>query len=62
MKDKEIVKKTVNKKIFENILFSYRNSSIEISNLKDLFKLALEEKNEDIIKDCNLKIDTIQVI
>ena len=28
-KDKEIVKKTVKKKIFENILFSYRNSSLK---------------------------------
>ena len=27
--------------------------------MKDLFKLASEEKNEDIIKDCNLKIDEI---
>ena len=33
---------------------------MEISNIKDLFKLASEEKNEEIIKDCNDKIDEIQ--
>ena len=60
-KDKETVKKTVKQKnLFENILSSYQNSSLEVTNIKDLFKLALEEKNEDILKDCNSKIDEIQ--
>ena len=60
-KDKESVKKTVKQKnLFENILSSYQNSSLEVTNIKDLFKLALEEKNEDILKDCNSKIDEIQ--
>ena len=60
-KNKDLVKKTVKqKKIFENILSSYKSSSLEISNIKDLFKLASDEKNEEIIKDCNLKINEIE--
>ena len=59
-KDKELVKKTVKqKKIFEEILASYKNSTIEIKNLKELFDLAIHEKNDEIINECNLKIDQI---
>ncbi len=59
-KDKELVKKTVKqKKIFEDILNSYKNSLNEINNVKDLFILATQEKNEEIIEDCNLKIEQI---
>ena len=31
----------------------------DIQNVKDLFKLASEENNEEIIEDCNLKISEI---
>ena len=63
MKDKELVKKTVKqKKIFDSIVKSYKNSSKDISNLKDLYNLANQEKNEEILKECNLKIDEIQNI
>ena len=31
----------------------------EVSNIKDLLNLALEEKNEDIIEECNLKLDEV---
>ena len=56
-KDKELVKKTVKqKKIFEDILNSYQKSINEINNIKDLFILATQEKNEEIIEDCNIKI------
>ena len=59
-KDKEKVKKTVKeKKIFEDILNSYNKSSNEINNIKDLFNLANQEKNDEIIEDCNLKIEEI---
>ena len=59
-KDKELVKKTVKqKKIFEEILSFYKNSTIEIKNLKELFDLAIHEKNDEIINECNLKIDQI---
>ena len=58
--DKDLVKKTVKqKKIFEGILNSYKQSLTEINNLKDLFLLATEEKEEETIQDCNLKIDQI---
>ena len=52
-KDKKLVKSTVKqKKIFEDILNSFKNSLKEINNIKDLFNLASIEKNEEIIEDC----------
>ena len=46
-KDKVIVKKTVKeKKIYEDITSSYQISFNETNNLKDLFNLAAEEKND----------------
>jgi len=59
-KDKDLVKKTVKqKKNLENILNSYKKSFKDFNNLKDLYSLALEEKDEDTIQDCNLKISQI---
>ena len=59
-KDKQLVKKTVKqKKIFEDILNSYKKSQSEINNVKDLFNLATQEKNDEIIQECNLKIEQI---
>ena len=59
-KNKELVKKTVKqKKIFEDILNSYKKSLSEINNLKDLYNLAAQEKDDEIIQDCNIKIDQI---
>ena len=59
-KDKSKVKKTIKeKKIFEDISNSFKNCTNEMNNLKDLFKLALEEKNEEIINDCSLKINDL---
>ena len=59
-KDKNKVKKIVKeKKIFETILNSYKNSFKEINNLKDLRNLALEEKNDEILQDCDLKVDKL---
>jgi|TARA_B110000211_G_scaffold221609_1_gene269432 peptide chain release factor 2 len=59
-KDKELVKKTVKqKKIFENILDSYRKSLDELNSTKDLFILATQEKDDEIIQDCNIKIQEI---
>ena len=59
-KNKELVKKTVKqKKIFEDILNSYKKSLSEINNLKDLYNLAAQEKDDEMIQDCNIKIDQI---
>ncbi len=56
-KDKSLVKNTLKqKKIFEDILNSYKKSSKDLSNLKDLYLLASQEKDEDTIQDCNEKI------
>ena len=60
MKDKELVKKTIKqKKIFENIFNSYQKSLKDLNNLKDLYNLASQEKDEDTIQDCIKKIGQI---
>ena len=38
---------------------SYKNTSQEINNLKDLYNLASEEKNDEILLDCDNKINQI---
>ncbi len=59
-KDKKNVKKTVKeKKIYQEITNSFKVSSSELINLKDLYNLAYEEKNDDILQDCETKIDQI---
>ena len=59
-KDKDLVKKTLKqKKIFEGILSSYKESLKEIHNLKDLFNLASQESDEEIIEDCILKVEKV---
>ncbi|MEC7150395.1 MAG: peptide chain release factor 2 [Pseudomonadota bacterium] len=59
-KDQSNVKKIVKqKKILEETFNSYQNSLREIQNIKDLFKLATEERNGEIIEDCNIKISEI---
>ena len=56
-KDKLKVKKTVKeKKIYEDILSSHELSSKEVTNLKDFYNLALEEKDDELLQDCNSKI------
>jgi peptide chain release factor 2 len=55
-----LVKKTVKqKKIFEDILNSYTKSLKDFNNLKDLYVLASQEKDEDTIQDCEKKISEI---
>ncbi|MDA9078247.1 peptide chain release factor 2 [Pelagibacteraceae bacterium] len=59
-KDKNLVKKTLKqKKIFEDILSSYKNSLKDLNNLKDLYSLASQENDQETIQDCNLKITQI---
>ncbi len=59
-KDKKLVSKTVKqKKIFDDILNSYQVSLNEIKNLKDLYQLAVQEKDEETIEDCKIKINQI---
>ena len=56
-KVKKIVKQ---KKIFEDILNFYKSSLTELDDIKDLFELAQSENNDEIINDCNQKIDKIK--
>ena len=59
-KDKNLVKKTVKqKKIFEEIITSFRKSLKDFDNLKDLYSLAHQEKDEETLKDCYERIEQI---
>ena len=56
-KNKNLVKKTVKqKKIFEDIYKSYLKSLKDLDNVKDLYNLAQQEKDDETIRDCNEKI------
>ena len=55
-----MLKKRLNKKIFEDIFcFPIEKSLRDLNNLKDLHTLALEEKDEETIHDCTEKIGQI---
>jgi len=47
------------KKFYDQIVLSYNNAIKEIENLNELNKLAVEENDEEITKDCVLKIDEL---
>ena len=56
-KDQKKVKKILKEKNFySNLISSYKNIHKEFKNLKDLHSLGNEEKNEEIISDCEIKI------
>ena len=59
-KDQKKVKKILKeKKFFDFLISSYQNLVKDIKNIEDLHSLGNEEQNEEIIKDCNLKIEEI---
>tara|TARA_B100000965_G_scaffold405927_1_gene441923 strand:- start:922 stop:1965 length:1044 start_codon:yes stop_codon:yes gene_type:complete len=59
-KDNNRVKKIVKeKKLYENIIKSFKNSELEINNLKDLRNLGNEEKDQEVLEDCKRKLDLI---
>ncbi len=56
-KDQKNVKNILKEKNFyEELISSYKNFNNDIKNLKDLNALGNEEKNEEIIKDCETKL------
>ena len=59
-KNNNKVKKTVKeKKLIDDIINSLKKSESELTNLKDIYSLAVEENNEEIISDCKKKINFI---
>ena len=59
-RDKDLVKKIIKqKKTFEEILNNYQESASEIKNIKELYNLGIQEQDEEIIKDCNIKLDEV---
>ena len=47
------------KKFFEELLSSYNTFSKEIKNLEDLYKLGSDEKNDEVMKDCENKLNNL---
>ncbi|MDC0938296.1 peptide chain release factor 2 [Candidatus Pelagibacter sp.] len=61
--DKENSKKVIKeKKLFEDLLNTYKNSIEKLSDLNDLSDLALEEKNEPIQKEVLLNIKELRTL
>ena len=51
-KNKDLAQKLIKEKNFyEDLLKSYENSKKEIQDFSDLYNLAAEENNQNIIKD-----------
>ena len=61
--DKENSKKVIKeKKLFEDLLNTYKISIGKLSDLNDLSELALEEKNEPIQKEVLLNIKELRTL
>ena len=45
--------------MFENIISSYNSNKIDVKNLKELKDLGIEEKDDQILKDCEIKINLL---
>ena len=59
-KNQKKVKNTLKeKKFYEELTTSYRNFVKDIKNLKDLHSLGNEEKNDEIVNDCVLKLNEL---
>ena len=58
-KDQNKAKKIIkDKKLYEKIITSFDEVKNEVDNIKDLYNLKKEEKNDEILNDCEKKIDT----
>jgi len=61
--DKDNSKKVIKeKKLFEDLLNTYKLSIDNLSDLNDLSELALEEKNEPIQKEVLLNIKELRTL
>ncbi len=61
--DKENSKKVIKeKKLFEDLLNTYKISIEKLSDLDDLIELALEEKNEYVLKEILQNIKELKTI
>ena len=59
-KDQKKVKNVLKEKNFySNLITSYNSFEKELKNLEDLHNLGNEEKNEEIINDCEIKISEL---
>ncbi len=59
-KDGNKSKKAVKEKNFlESIIFFYKQTAKDLNNLKDLYNLAIEEKDDETLNDCLKKYTNI---
>ena len=59
-KDNKKVKSVLKeKKFFEELISSYNSFSKDLKNLEDLYQLGSEEKNDEVVKDCENKIKNL---
>ena len=54
-KDKQLVKKTIKQKKVSRYSTRYKDALKDFYDVKDLFSLASQEKNQEIIDECILK-------
>ena len=55
-KDQNKAKKIIkDKKLYEKIITSFDEVKNEVDNIKDLYNLGKEEKNDEILNDCEKK-------
>ena len=47
------------KKLYDYLISSHKKLSEEITNLRDLYNLGIDEKNDEIIKDCEIKLSEL---
>ncbi len=58
LKSQKIIKE---KKLFEDLIDSFNQSNIQLSDLKDLYELALEENNTDIQNEVSKNISDLRL-
>ena len=60
--DKSSSQKTIKeKKLYEDLIGSFKNSKKELTELKDLYELAIEENNDTIIKETFQSIKDLKI-
>ena len=59
IKSKKIIKE---KKLFEELIKSFNESNLRIKDIDDLYKLAVDENNEDIKNDIYSNLKELRIL
>ena len=57
-KSKSVIKE---KKLYEDLISSYNQSIKQLQDLDDLYQLAIEENNNDILNEVNQQIKDLRI-